>query len=59
VLENACPRCCRREHLAADAGLVDHDQLSGLDVADELRAQEIERAGLGRDDPAFAEPSDA
>ena len=36
--------------LRMDAVLVDHDELAGSDLALELRADEIERAALGRDD---------
>ena len=37
-----------------EAVLVDDDRLAGLDLADERRAEVVEGAGLGGDDPAVA-----
>ena len=49
VFEDAGPRRLRRKRLVAlRAALVEHDDLAGLDVADIFRADDVERAGLRR-----------
>ena len=52
VLENAHPVGSLSAVLrdTANAALVEYDDLARLDIADELRADGIERAALGRDD---------
>ena len=45
--------------LAPQARRVDHDHLAGLDVADVVRADDVERRGLAREHPAAAlEPAE-
>src|ERR1700726_5062995 len=47
VFEDAGPRRLWRERLVAlRALLVEHDDLAGLDVADEFRADDLQRAGF-------------
>ena len=59
VLEQAAlGRRRRRSGSAADAVLVDGDQLARLDLADEAGADDVERGGLARDDPAALEPAE-
>jgi hypothetical protein len=56
VLEDARPRRQRRERLAAlDAVLGEHHHLAVLDVAHEAGADDVERAGLRRQDRAAVE----
>ena len=56
MLEDAGPRLDLGERPeGADAGAVDQDQLAGLDVAQESRADDVQRDGLGREDRRFAE----
>src|SRR5262249_33257947 len=56
VLEDAEAALGRREGaVAGDAVLGDDDQLAGRDVAHEGRADDVERAGLRRQDPGVAE----
>ncbi len=56
VFEDAGPRRLRRKRLEAlDAALVDDDDLAILDVANETRADNVERAGLGGEDELAVE----
>src|SRR4051812_23220678 len=52
-LEDAVRAAGRLRHglPRVDAGLVDDDELAGRDLPLERRADEVERARLGRDDP--------
>ena len=58
VLEQAALGLGGGEVLRAQAVLVDRDQLARLDLADEGGADDVERGGLGRDDPAAVEPAE-
>ena len=50
---------CAAERLqAVEPARADHDDLAGLDVAHEIGADDVERAGLRGEDPGFAEPSE-
>ena len=56
VFEDAGPRRLRRERLVAvRAGLVEHDDFAGLDVADIFGADHVERAGFRGQDRAAVE----
>ena len=56
VFEDAGPRRLWRERLVAvRAVFVEHDDLAGLDVADILRADHVERAGFRRQDRVAVE----
>src|SRR5579871_3993631 len=53
VFEDARPRRFRRERLVGMCALlVEDDDFAGLDVADELGADDVERAGLRAQDRA-------
>src|SRR5258708_8043931 len=55
VFEDAGPRrFWRKRFVALRAALVEHDDLTGLDVADGFRADYVERAGLRCPDRAAA-----
>src|SRR6185312_3282205 len=43
---------------AVQAGGIDGDELAGLDIAHELGADDVERAGLRRQDPGIGELAD-
>ena len=49
---------CVRKHVTAAAAFVDDDDLSRLEVADHLRAEQIERARLGGDIGDVAAPAE-
>jgi hypothetical protein len=56
IFEDAGPRRLRRERLVAvGAGLVEHDDFAGLDVADILGADHVERTGFRGQDRAAVE----
>jgi hypothetical protein len=56
VLEDAGPRrLWRKRFMALRAVLVEYDDFAGLDVADIFRADDVERAGLRRQDRAAVE----
>jgi hypothetical protein len=44
--------------VALQHAVLDHHHLARLDLADELGPHDVERAGLGRQDPALAQPPD-
>src|SRR5207253_2787767 len=53
IFKDARPRRFLRKRLVAlRAVLVEYEDLTGLDVADIFRADDFERAGLGREDRA-------
>ena len=56
VLEHAALRLRRREQVGAQAVLVDDQQLAGLDLADDARADRGERRALAGHHPAAVEP---
>ena len=59
IFENTEPLRRRLERFdAADAGLVYHDDFTGLDVTNEFSTDDIERAGLRREDQAAVEAAD-
>ena len=58
VLEDAALRLGRREVLAAQAVLVDGDELAGLDLADDGGADDVQRRRLAGDDPAALQPAE-
>ena len=59
VLEDAERLPPLRDRLGrVDALLVDHDELAGTDVSLVDRADQVEGAGLGRDDPVVAQPAE-
>src|SRR6478752_5902237 len=58
VLEDAALGLGRRELVRAQAVLVDDDELAGLDLADDGRADRLQGCGLGRDDPATLEAAE-
>src|SRR5215467_4005758 len=58
VLEQAAARPGRSEGSQPDAALADGDQLTRLDLADEVRADDVQGRRLARDDPALAEPAE-
>ncbi len=58
MLEDAEARALRLErHGGAQAGVVDGHHLAGEHVADELGPDDVEGAGLGRQDPGVSDPS--
>ena len=57
VLEDAALVRGVREAAGAHAGGVDGHQLARLDLADEGGADDVQRAGLGGDDPAVGQPA--
>ena len=58
VLEDAEPAVAAVErHQAFDPAGADDDDLAGLDVAHEIGADDVERAGLRGEDPGVAEPA--
>ena len=59
VLEHAVRERLRRERLdRPQPAVADDEQLARLDVADVGGANQVERAGLGTDDPGVAEPAE-
>ena len=58
VLEDAALGLGRGEARAAQAVGVDRQQLAGLDLADERRADDVQRGGLAGDHPAAVEPAE-
>ena len=58
VLEDAALGLRVGEPRGAQAVRVDREQLAGLDLADEGRADDVEGRGLARDDPAALEPAE-
>ena len=58
VLEQAALRLGGREAVRAQAVLVDRDQLARLDLADEGRADDVQRGGLAGHHPAAVEPAE-
>ena len=59
MLEDAEARALRLErHGGAQAGVVDGDHLSGQDVAHVFGADDVERAGLGGQDPGLADAAE-
>ena len=58
VLEDAALGLGGGEALAAQAVLVDRDELARLDLADEGGADDVQRRGLAGDHPAALEPAE-
>ena len=58
VLEDAALGLGDREVLAAQAVLVDRDELARLDLADHRGADDVQRRGLAGDDPAALQPAE-
>jgi hypothetical protein len=59
MLEDAEARLRRAEGpVALQHAVLDHHHLAGFDLADELGPDDVERAGLRRQDPALAQPPD-
>ena len=58
VLEDAALGLRLGEPVRAQAVLVDGDELTGLDLADDGRADRLQRRGLGGDDPAALEAAE-
>ena len=54
----SAPRSLGQRLRRVQAVLVDDDELAGPDVALEVGADQVERAGLGGDDPVVAEPAE-
>ena len=58
VLEDAALGLRRGEVLAAQPVGVDRQQFARLDLADERRADDVQRGGLGGDHPAAVQPAE-
>jgi hypothetical protein len=59
VLEHARARGGRGEAARSQPMLVDGDDLTRLNLADQGGADDVQRGGLGGDDPAARQPADA
>ena len=58
VFEQAALGLGHAEAARAQAVLVDGDQLAGLDLANDARADDVQRGRLARDDPAPLQPAE-